>query len=536
MLAEAPDPRALQVNQLFAEWDRNDSPGAAVAVVRGEEVLLRRGYGTAQLEYGVPIRPGTLFQIASVSKQFTAAALLLLEQEGQLSLDDPVSKHLPEFENLTGITLRQLLHHTSGMRDQWDLLAIAGWRLDDVITQEQILRLIRRQREFNFPPGSRHLYCNTGYTLLAEVVGRVSGQPLAAFARQKLFEPLGMASTGFQPDHETILPNRAYSYGVVGAGRFRKRVSSYATAGATSLYSSVDDLARWAVNLATATVGGPDLRSGLFERGALNDGPALDYAGGLVHGRYRGLPTLQHGGADAGFRSYVLHFPEVGFTVVVLANREDCNASALSRSIADIYLKEELGKAADGSEEPAVPLELLAAVTGHYRLDAGVEAQVALRGGSLYLQSEGETAARLEPGGGLEFVIREIQAAVTFFEPADGESGGFTLRRGEQEMKAVRIPASDHDPEELSRFAGEYYGPEQRLPFRVVVRGRQLVLEHPRHPDTPLRPQHGDVFTSSRWWLRQLRFLRDAEEQVTGLTISSNRVWNLRFQRISPLE
>ena len=347
---------AGRIDQLFAAWDRPGSPGAAVAVARGGEVLYQHGYGFAQLEYEVPITPETVFHVASVSKQFTAFAVTLLADRGALSLDDDVRKHVPELPDFGHtITIRHLIHHTSGLRDQWNLLALAGWRLDDVITRDQIFRLVTRQRELNFPPGERYLYCNTGYTLLAEIVARVTGRSFPAWTAEHVFQPLGMRRTHVHDDHRMVVPGRAYSYGTDPDSGYRKSVLSYANAGATSLFTTVGDLVRWMRNFETRVVGGPRVIEQMYARGVLTGGDTIDYAHGLGHGTYRGLRTIGHGGADAGFRSSVLRFPDQDLSVAVLSNFASFNASQLAQQVAEVYLEDvmEPETVAADDDEPA---------------------------------------------------------------------------------------------------------------------------------------------------------------------------------------
>src|SRR5690349_8472502 len=210
------------IDALFAAEDTSTTPGCALGVVRDGGIVYARGYGLANLEYAIPITPRTIFHVASISKQFTAFAAILLAQEGALSLDDDIRRYLPELPDFGAtITPRQLAHHTSGLRDQWELLHLAGWRWDDVMTTEDILDLARRQRELNFAPGSEYAYCNTGYTLLGQIVARVSGMPFRAFCEQRIFQPLGMRSTHFHDDHTEIVPGRAYSYHPRDGGGFQ---------------------------------------------------------------------------------------------------------------------------------------------------------------------------------------------------------------------------------------------------------------------------------------------------------------------------
>lgn len=346
------------VDALFAAWDRADAPGAALAIVQDGQIVYERGYGMANLEYAVPITPSTIFHVASLSKQFTSFAINLLALEGRLSLDDELHAHFPEFGDFgKTITLRHLRHHTSGLRDQWDLLQLAGWCMEDVITEQDILDLAWKQRDLNFEPGAEHLYCNTGYTLLAVIVKRVSGQSLREFTQERIFTPLGMKNTHFHDDHRMIVPNRAYSYAPREGGEgFEHRILSFSNVGTTSLFTTVEDLARWDRNFHEPRAGGAEAITMLHERGVLNDGKAIGYAAGLAIGEYRGLKTVGHSGADAGYRAHMLRFPEERFTVIILANRGDANPAALTSQVADLYLSDRLGPAPnEESVQPGAP-------------------------------------------------------------------------------------------------------------------------------------------------------------------------------------
>lgn len=362
---------ARGIDAVFADLDRPGSPGASVAVIQGGDIVYSRGYGFAQIEHAVPVTPATVFHVASVSKQFTAMAVTMLAADGALGLDDPVQQHLdfvPTFDQPT--TVRQLIHHTSGIRDQWQLLGISGWRLDDVITTEQIRGLMARQRELNFVPGSEYLYSNMGYTLMAQTVEAVSGMSFPEFTASRIFRPAGMDRTHFHDDHEHMVPNRAYSYRPEPDGesvpRYRKSVLSYASAGATSLFTTAEDLARWLANFRHETVGGAQVMAMMQTRGVLNNGDTIPYAHGLSTGEYRGLRTIGHGGADAGFRTQVYWFPEVETGVVVLTNVANGNPAGRAREVADVVLAgsfpEEEGEeeggapaAAADAEPPATP-------------------------------------------------------------------------------------------------------------------------------------------------------------------------------------
>ena len=333
----AQDNRAKRVDDIFQEWNKPGTPGAAVAVIQGGRLVYEKGYGLANLEYDIPVTPQTIFHVASVSKQFTAMALVLLEQDGKLSLEDDVHKYLTELPDYgRKIAIRNLLQHTSGIRDQWQTLSLAGWRMDDVITQKQILRMLFHQKELNFPPGTRHLYSNGGYTLAAEIVARVSGKPFPEFCDERIFRPLGMTRTHFHDDHRRIVPDRAYSYEKVKDG-YRAEPLNYANVGATSLFTTAPDLVKWLDNFREPKVGGRAAVERLQEQAVLADGKKIDYALGVSVGKYRGLKTISHGGGDAGYRSYVVWFPEPALGVAVVSNLASFSAGQIANQVAAVF-------------------------------------------------------------------------------------------------------------------------------------------------------------------------------------------------------
>jgi CubicO group peptidase (beta-lactamase class C family) len=316
------------------------APGFSVAVMRDGKSVYEKGFGLANLEYDIPVTPQTIYHVASVSKQFTAMAVVLLEEDGKLSLEDDIHKYLPELPDYGHpVTIRQLLQHTSGIRDQWQTLALAGWRLDDIITQEQILRVLFRQKELNFVPGTRHLYSNGGYTLAAEIVKRVSGQPFPDFCKERIFDPLNMAHTHFHLDNRRIVHDRAYSYSKNGSG-YQAEPLNYANVGATSLFTTAPDLVRWLDNFRDPKVGGPRAIARQQEQAVLTDGTKIDYALGVSIGSHRGFKTISHGGADAGYRSFVLWFPEQELGVAVLTGLASFDCPGTAFKVADALLED----------------------------------------------------------------------------------------------------------------------------------------------------------------------------------------------------
>jgi len=353
------DTLSAKVDKLFSEWNGSGRPGVAVGVVHGGKLIYAKGFGDADVETGAPITTETIFHVASISKEFTAYGIVLLAQEGKLSLDDDIHKYLPEVPDFgPKITIRHLIHHTSGLRDQWALLTMAGWDMSDVITKQHIFNLVRRQQELNFAPGAEYLYCNTGYTLLAEIVARVGKQPFRNWMQQKVFGPLGMKNTLFYDDDERIVKGRAYSFHRSydpSVGFYKKSVLSYANAGATSLFTTVTDLARWIDNFKNPTVGNATTMKQMLERGRLTNGDSIPYAFALVHGKRKGLAYYGHDGADAGFRANLTYFPKEDYGFIVLSNQAEANTNAKAMEIADLYLASYQQKPTDTPPAPKLP-------------------------------------------------------------------------------------------------------------------------------------------------------------------------------------
>ena len=348
-----------KVDQLFAKWNKPDSPGAAVAVTREGEVIYKQGYGTANLEYGIPIIPTTIFDIASVSKQFAAFAIATLAHNGKLSLDDDIRLPLPDVPDFGHtITIRHLLHHTSGLRDWVQSLVIAGDMMDDVISFKHILKMVRHQKALNYEPGTAYSYSNTGYNLLAEIVETVTGNSFREWTDANIFKPLGMSNTHFHDDYEMILKNRAYSYQTAENGGFKHAINNTTALGSSSLYSTVEDLAKWMLNFDYPQIGEQTVLDQMRQRGVLSNGEQISYAFGLNISEYRGLQTVGHSGSWRGFRSHLMRFPDQKFGVVILCNLDTFNPLRLAEKVADLYLADALAPAEKASEpEKAVPAE-----------------------------------------------------------------------------------------------------------------------------------------------------------------------------------
>ncbi len=529
-----------QIDQLFAVWNNLQSPGASVAVCKDGKIVFEKGYGSAELEYKIPITPATVFHIASVSKQFTAFAVLLLESEGKLSMNDDIRKYIPEVPDFgKKITLNHLVHHTSGLRDQWELLALAGWRLDDNISTAQILRLISRQKELNFAPGEKEMYSNTGFTLLAEVVARVSGMSFPDFTRTRIFEPLKMTHTLFYDNCEKLVPNRAYSFYADSTG-YKKSNLNYSTVGATSLFTTAPDLCLWAMNFEKPVVG-REIMGKMSERGVLNNGDTIDYAMGQVIGEYKGLKVYAHGGADAGYRSQLYRIPDEHFSVNVLSNLASFSPWSLGNKIIDIYLKDkEVMNAA--SSAPASPKtdagsivvdpSVLARYSGKYELRPGIIASISAEGNTLYAEAHELPKTAMTPLSQTEFSVPAAQAKVSFSAGDDGKITKMMVYMGGQEITARRLPDFDPATVNLDELTGDFYSTELNTTYTFLVESGKLIARHFRTGDVKLAPAKADVFSGNQWYFGLVEFIRDGNNRITGCKVGNGRVSNLKFEKV----
>lgn len=522
--AQDSDARAGRVDSIFAAFDKAGSPGAAIAVVRDGSAILERGYGYASLEHGVRITPQTVFDVASVSKQFTGLAIAMLVDQGRIALTDDVRKYIPELHDFgRPVTIGHLLHHTSGIRDWPATLSIAGWRFDDVISYEQILRFAFAQRTLNFIPGAEYTYSNTGYNLLAEVVARVTGKSFRAWTDSNLFSPLGMARSHFHDDHTMVVPGRAFGYSRADGG-WRAVTNNLTALGSSSLFSTASDMTKWLINFDSARVGGRRAMELMRTRDTLNNGSVNQYAFGISHGEFRGASFVSHSGSWAGFVSFLAYFPEKRFGVVVLANAPNVPVQRAAMEISNIYLGSELdpvaAAAATQSATPdvEVPTATLDRYVGTYRLGAGWYVRIRRDGSTLLTRATREQEFPLVPRSEEEFWVQAYNAPMAF--ERDSVSGAATLvYRGRRIPRLSATEPSTSRP--LAELAGEYLSEELGTSYTVIVKDTTVTLRHRRHGDIPLSRAWGDDWSGVPFFLRSVAFRRDARGRVTGFVVNA---------------
>ena len=535
-----------QIDALFKEYEVGARPGCALAVGRNGAAVYARGYGFADLEHNVRITPATLFDIGSVSKQFTAAAVILLELDGKLALADDVRKYIPELPSYgSTITIDHLMHHTSGLRDYNALLSLAGIDEKDLSNDAQALALIARQRGLNFPTGSRYEYSNTGYFLLSVIVQRVSGRSLAQFARERLFLPLGMSHAQFRDRHDTIIPGRALGYAAAQSEEdadppgkdpphFVNALSNWEQTGDGSLHLSVEEALKWNDNFHDPRIGGRALVERLQQTGALTNGEPISYARGLSVDRYRGVKRVQHGGNWVGYNAMLARFPEQRTSIAVFCNFEGAEAAALSNKVADVLLADVLQPAsptAAGRNVAAAPSSHGRFVGSYFADQTQTVFEVSESAQVLTLKI-GSMSLPLAPVGPASFAVGNYPVSVEFGVEEGGTTQQLQLQVDDDPPTLARrfVPVVP-DVRESSGYVGSFYSSELDATWSVVIdQGRPALRREKRKfvvTTEPLEPAMRDAFSSEAGFIR---FVRDSSARVTGFDLSSSRMRGMHFQ------
>ncbi len=517
------------VDRIFGELNRADGPGCTLGVDRGGDPIIRRGYGMASLESRTPLTEFAILESGSVAKQFTAAAIVHLALRGRLDLDDPVRKYIPELPDYNRpVTIRMLLHHTSGVRDMWTLFALAGNEPGTVLfTMAQALRMVYRQRELNFTPNDRYLYSNSGFLLLSEIVKRVSGMPLSQFSRDVFFRPLGMDHTQWRDDWNRVVPGRATAYSPAAEGGFRVDMPFMNVYGAGGLLTTVGDLLKWNANLDQPRIGGSVWADTMQRRGRLNDGRTIEYGFGLVATTYRGEREISHSGATGGYRTYLARWPDRRLSIAILCNVANANPVALGHQVADIYLGPK--PVAPPTTSPASATAgtgPVASLLGRYRASATEDVlTIAEKEGHLVVDLGAPFPLTAVSPDHLRAI--DINADLLILRTGDRINHLTVVVGGDSTVyDPVVVPPSR--PDELTGFVADYHSDELGVTYRVSVTGPDLMVEVGDHEPLTAARTGPDSFGLPGG--RALRFTR-TKGRVDGFLLFAGRVRNLRFAR-----
>lgn len=527
-----------EIDRIFAKWDHPDSPGAAIGVIKNGTLVYSKGYGAANLDYGIPLSGTSKFYIASMAKQFTAACIALLVNEGKISLDDEVHEYIPELPRYGEIiTIRNLVHHTSGLRDYLELMYLAGKSFEEYFTIEDGIQLLRRQSDVNFSAGEKHLYSNSGYILLAEIVNRVSGMTIREYANNNIFQPLGMHDTFFNDNYSQIIKNRVVSYRKA-SDTFNRYVQHFDALGDGNLITTINDLYLWDQNFYNPKVGGDSFLNLMLTNGRLNNGDTIDYAFGLVHGFYKGLPTVSHGGAFLGFRTQFIRFPEQQFSVIVLANVSGSNPSEKAYQIADILLKDtssfsepeaEKATSVEVESTPLTSAELSQFVGSYWNYKENYSRRIYLRNDTLIYSREEGNENRLLPISRYEFKMLDVEEDFHVIFDLTNDSGHrmtVTINREDPSVFYCYKP-SKTTLEDLRTLEGSYFSNELNCYYFLRIKDTELVLFINDIEIGRLKPIMDGMFL-----IEEFGVLWFNNEDYSSFDFDSFRVKGLKFKKL----
>lgn len=512
-----------KVDSIFTGYNKTNSPGCALAILKDGKIIYEKGYGISNLEYNIPIKPSSIFHVASISKQFTAAAIIRLSLEGKLSLNDDIRKYLPEVPDFGHtITFNHLLHHTSGLRDQWELQSLAGWREGDLITEKDIMEMLVRQKSLNFLPGDEEVYCNTGYTLLGIAVNRISGVSLKEYVDSVFFKPLGMTSTHFNSNHAEIILNRTSAYQKNENGKWEKSIPVFDTYGATSLFTTVEDLSKWDENFYTKKVGGANFIHGMLVTGVLNNNTQQTYASGLYTETHKGYKTVQHSGADAGYRSIFIRFPDEHFSVILLANLANIRVKTLAYKVADAFLIDKsLKDMAIAFKTDSIIVKRWA---GEY-IDMTTKSTLELNYQNENLQI-GNTV--LKPSS--NFIFSDFNSKTTCsFSGGSKNIKCLLSAEGDINRTFEKVHRIKLTPVQLQEYKGTFYSPELDTKYKITANETVLLVKISRNEDMEFSPFIKDMFYGNF----NILFTRDKKNKVTGFFLTTGGVRNLYFEKLT---
>jgi len=534
-----PDSTIKKIDNLFKTWDNNYSPGCIIGIIRNDSLIYSKGYGMANLEFGAPITTETVFHMASVSKQFTAYSIILLANRGKLKLDDDIHKYLSWFPDLKEkITINNLLNHTSGIRDQWQLMDISGTRYSDIITQEHVVSILSNQKALNFKPGEQYMYSNSGFTLLAEIVKSVTGQTLRQFADSAIFKPLGMTKSFFRDDNSEIIKNRAASYRRLDKTHFANSVFNNSSVGATNLSTTIDDMSKWVSNFYYTKAGNQNDINLLTQKGKLNNGKELNYAAGIVSGTYKGWREFAHAGGDAGYRTYITVFPDLKMGFLVFANVPEVGTSQKAHQLADLFISDTSGlkslpQKIDSSKAFLKDASIIKKIAGDYIGEDGLQIHFFNMANKFYLSSDAFGDSLL--------LFQEDQTTFSFIDRTDVRflftnstiKPALTVSYSKNEFFLFTKYKKDEiwADATLKEYTGTYYCPELQCRYDILLKDHHLVIKNIKYPETPVTfagPNH--LFTGLSG-MNHLMMIRNKEKVITGFEVNSNRVMHLRFDK-----
>ncbi|MEO9892047.1 serine hydrolase domain-containing protein [Aurantibacter sp.] len=529
---------AQKIDSLLLDYN-GEEPGMSIGIVINNKLVIQKELGLANLEHQILITKETSFHVASVSKQFTAFAILQLENEGKLSLNDDIRKYIPELNEFDNkITINNLLNHTSGIKDQWNLLRLSGWRLNDFIDNDHVLNILYNQTSLNFEPNKDFLYSNSGYTLLAEIVTRVSGMQFSEYTEKYIFKPLKMHNTQFVDKEGQIIKNKANSYYKDGE-YFIEDVFNNTSYGATNLSTTIEDLSKWVINFSKKEVGDSSLFDKMHSQEKLSNGNNYGYANGQFINEYKGIKRIAHSGQDASYQAYIGRFPDLDISIIFFNNNSEIDGGKLVGQLTEICLSDYLkninykptSETLLSKKTPIIkPVKSLKNCEGYYWNDKDrYSRQLKIQNDTLqYIRSDDDKSPLIPVDE------NEFEMAINEYVSVSFQSNQMilTLNDGYKITLDKYIPA-DYNSNSLKQFEGKYYSPELNTFYTFLVENNFLIANHTRLGNFKLKAIKKDFFIGNKGSIQKVVFLRNKFGQIFGFNISSSRAKNVKFNKLS---
>lgn len=517
-----------QIDSLFLAWNTPNHPGGTVGVMKNGKVIFSKAYGLASLEYLVPNTQNTIYNIGSVSKQFTAMGIIKLQLEGKLNVDDDIRKYLPELPDFGAtITIRHMLHHTSGLRSLHAMLGLAGWRSDDSRTNDDLNRFMLTQKDLNFKPGDEYLYCNTGFMLMVNIIEKVTGEKFVPWMKKEIFGPLGLHNTYVENKYNRIVANNATSYNRYKNG-FEREVEYWGYVGSGNVHSTTADLLKWGRNFYNPQKGWEKAFKLLITTDNFNNGKLNPYAFGVNIDRFKGHNRVQHGGSIGGFRAFICEFPDDKLNIAVLTNYSTSNPKGKANAIANILLDNKDVQTPPLEKPNLVNLSLteLQSFVGSFWNDHdNVKVKTGIKDSHLTMTTRNGQSINLSPVSQNSFINEKdkTKRRYTFTQNRLTVSN----KNSSQTFIRFNLPTSM----KLNQYTGTYYSPEFETSYKIYIKNDTLYSHHPRHGDFKMKIIKANVL-QGRYPFSIVKFKRDKRHRITGIRVTNGRARNVWFKKI----
>lgn len=534
---QAQDSVSKRIDDIF--FKDQSKPGWVIGVVRNDTLIYKKAGGVANLEYGIKNNIETKYHLASISKQITAYCIILLAKENKLSLDDDIRKYLkwlPDFKQK--ITVRNLLNHTSGIRDYWQLWAISGMYSDDIILQENVIKLLSQQQTLNVKPGEEYMYSNSNYVLLAEIIKSTSGQSLREFSDSMIFKPLKMKNTFFSDNIDEVISNRAYSYYINENGEYSNSKYNSSVIGSTGLLSTIEDFSKWISNYYNPVIGTENDIKTLTTKGILNNGEVLGYANGLLISDFMGWKSYWHNGSDAGFNSFMAVFPEKKLGFIMFSNSIDLNPMMCADKLLELFLKENTDKPKTRNIFNEMSYSITDSIKynsfiGDYISKAGFKSSIKKVNGKLCLNIFGRDCQIKQINADTFKLQYNNSAKIIFHKSKLGESTIKILNISNTNQELIKVNYDFKiNKKELINYTGNFYSSELDCHYKIVLKNNELYLTHKRLQDFKLQLIEKDHILNDSGHMSHLTIIRDNTNKIIGFEVNNDRVLKLQFKRL----